>query len=86
MCRLCRENVETKLMDNRIERVHRVQLLKEKWAKEKEHKVQQFKERKEAELRKVQLECQQAVVFKGSQFKSSGKLKSLSCDRSTLQA
>jgi len=84
MCRLCREDV-AKMMDNRLERVHRVQLLKERWAKEKEHKAQQFREKKEAELRKVQLECQQAVVFRGYLLKRSEKVKSFIVhnDRST---
>ena len=60
MCGSCKYAVVNKLEKDTAERTLKVQLLKEKWAKEKELKAQIFTEKKEAELRKVKLLCQQA--------------------------
>lgn len=62
MCRSCREELH-KIIDHSAERVEKVQLLKEKWAREKELKAKIYQEKKELELRKIRLECQQASIF-----------------------
>lgn len=61
MCGSCKAVVVNKLERDSVERTLKVQFLKERWAKEKELKAQIFKEKKEAELRKVKLLCQQAL-------------------------
>lgn len=67
MCGSCKSAVVNKLEKETAERTHKVQLLKEKWAKEKELKAQIFKEKKD-ELRKVKLLCQQAFREKKIHF------------------
>lgn len=66
-----------------IERVHKVQLLKEKWAKEKDKKAQEFKEKKEAELKKIRQECEQAMGLNFFSPSSSRIMQTESCDRFT---
>jgi aspartate/tyrosine/aromatic aminotransferase len=61
MCKKCRTITINKIGKDTAERVHKVHVLKEKWAKEKERKFQQYREMRDAELRIVKALCQQAV-------------------------
>ena len=61
MCKKCRTVAINTIGKDTAERVHKVHILKEKWAKEKERKIQHYREMRDAELKIVKALCQQAV-------------------------